>query len=484
MGKYITDYFLYRKRFVLGYTIVGLAAIMLLFVAALYVPGGLSSSEIRTSVTSNALSLDSFNPESIVNLPYHLMQRLSFTMFGVSELSVKLPSVILGLLSIAGMLILLQAWFKRNVAIITTILVVTTGQFLFISQSGSPNILYVFWSIWLLVAAMMVSRQAVWGSFWKIILFGVAALSLYTPLSIYILLALLSAVLLHPHLRFIVRRLSKPMLAVALLCALVLAAPLIQAVITEPAIGLRLLGIPDEWPSITANLMQLARQYFGFLSPSASAIMTPVYGLGSMLLIALGVYRLVTTKYTARSYIIAAWIILLLPILVINPAFISVTFVPVILLMGMGIGVLLGHWYQMFPQNPYARIAGLIPLAVLIGGMVFSGLDRYLYGYHYDPSTASNFSRDLDLLNEQLNKPDRGKVTIVTAESEAEFYKVIADHNKDVEILVSLPQVPATTTIITRESNAELPAASLNRIVTDTDYRDADRFYIYKTDQK
>jgi hypothetical protein len=331
---------------------------------------------------------------------------------------------------------------------------------------------------------MMVSRQAVWGSFWKIVLFAVAALSLYTPLSVYILLALLSAVLLHPHLRFIVKRLSKPMLAVALLCALVLAAPLIQAIITQPAIGLRLLGIPDEWPSITANLVQLLRQYFDFLSPSASAIMTPVYGLGSMLLIALGVYRLSTTKYTARSYIIVAWIILLLPILVINPAFISITFVPVILLMGMGIGVLLDYWYRMFPQNPYARIAGLLPLAVLIGGMVFTGLDRYIYGYHYDPSTASNFTRDLDLLNEQLNKPDRGKTAIVTSESEAAFYKVIADHNKDVEVLVSVPKKPTGTTIITHESGKSLPAASLKRIVTDTDYRDADRFYIYKTDQK
>ena len=484
MGKYITDYFLYRKRFALGYTIVGLAAIGLLFIAALYIPGGLSNAEIRTTVLSNSLSLDSFNPESIVNLPYHLLQRLSFTVFGVSELSVKLPSVILGLFAIAGMLILLQAWFKRNVAIITTILVVTTGQFLFISQSGSPNILYVVWSIWLLVAAMMVSRQAVWGSFWKIVLFGVAALSLYTPLSIYILLALLSAVLLHPHLRFIVKRLSKPMLAVALLCALVLAAPLIQAVITQPTIGLRLLGIPEEWPGIMANLLQLLRQYFDFFSPSASAIMTPVYGMGSMILIALGIYRLFTTKYTARSYIITAWIVLLLPILVINPAYISVTFVPVVLLMGMGIGVLLGHWYQMFPQNPYARIAGLLPLAVLIGGMVFTGLDRYMYGYHYDPSTASNFTRDLDLVNEQLAKPDRGKTVIVASESEAPFYQVIADHNKDVSVSISAPATIEQTVIATHDSKASLAADKLQRIITDTDYRDADRFYIYKTDQK
>lgn len=484
MGRYITDYLLYRKRFILGYSVIGLAAVGLLLIAGLYVPGGLSDAEMRTAVISNALSIDSFDPESIVNLPYHLLQRLSFTAFGVSQLSIKLPSLILGLLSIIGMLVLLQSWFRRNVAIITTVLVVTTGQFLFVSQSGTPNILYVFWSIWLLVAAMMVSRQAVWGGFWKIILFGVAALSLYTPLSLYILLALISAVILHPHLRYLVRRLSKPMLALALFCALILIAPLVYTIIQQPAIAMTLLGIPETWPNLVSNLVQLLRQYFDFVSPGTGELMTPVYGLGSILLISLGIYRLFTTKYTARSYIITAWIILLLPILVINPAFISVTFVPVILLMGMGIGVLLSHWYRMFPQNPYARIAGLIPLAVLIGGMVFTGLDRYIYGYHYDPRTAGNFSQDLKLLNGQLKEADRGQTTIVASEGEAEFYRVVADHTKNLSVATTLPQVPTPTVIITHDAHLNLPVPTLHRIITDKTYRDGDRFYIYKTDQK
>lgn len=484
MGKYITDYFLYRWRFVLGYSLIGLASIGLLLIVGLYVPGGISDAEMRTAVISNALSVDSFNPESIINLPYHLLQRLGFFAFGISQLTIKLPSLILGLLSIIGMLILLQSWFRRNVAIITTVLVVTTGQFLFIAQSGTPNILYVFWSIWLLVAAMMVSRHAVWGAFWKIVLFAVAALSLYTPLSLYILLALVSAVILHPHLRYLVRRLPKPMLAVALLCAFVLSAPLIQTIVTQPAIGLSLLGIPEQWPNIISNLVQLLRQYFDFVSPGQGELMTPIYGLGSMLLIALGIYRLFTTKYTARSYIIVAWILLLLPILVINPAFVSVTFVPVVLLMGMGIGVLLGHWYRLFPQNPYARIAGLIPLAVLIGGMVFSGLDRYMYGYHYDPKTTSNFSQDLDLLNDQLNEKDRGPTTIVTSEREAEFYRVVADHNENLAVAITLPQTPTATTIITHNARQTLPTQTLHRIITDRSTRNADRLYVYKTDQK
>lgn len=485
MGKYVTDYFLYRWRFVLGYGVIGLALVGLLLIVGLYIPGGLSESERQSAIASDALSFASFTPDDVVNLPFHLLQHLSLTLFGVSAISIKLPALILGFISAIGMFILLRTWFRRNVALITTVLVIATGQFLFVAQSGSPSIVYIFWSIWLLVAAMMVSRRARFGTAWKIALFAVAALSLYTPLSAYILLALASAIALHPHLRYVVRRLSKAKLAIGTACAIVLLIPLGYSLIQKPALIWQLLGIPAQWPDLFANLSQLLHQYFDFISPSSGALITPIYGLGSMIFILFGVLRLVTTKYTARSYIITAWLVLLLPILIINPNFVSVTFVPVILLMGMGIGRLLGHWYQLFPRNPYARIAGLIPLAILIGGMVFSGIDRYMYGYHYDPQTASNFSKDIRLLNAQLRQTTTPTSIIATA-GEVPFYQMVARHAKDVS--VSEPQTatmpPSGTTLVTHNAKPSVRFSNPEEIITDALSNDADRFYIYKTEAK
>jgi hypothetical protein len=487
MGKQISDYTLYRWRYTLGYLLIGITVIGMLVVAGCFIPGGLSQAEIQSVVTSSALpfSLAAFDPSAIINLPYHVLQHLSLNLFGVSIISVKLPSLLLGLLSALGMLLLLRMWFRQNIAILTTILVITTGQFLFVAQSGTESIVYIFWTIWLFVAAMKVSRQAKWSGLWKIVLFSVAALSLYTPLSIYILLALISAVILHPHLRYIVRRLSKPKLMVAMLCALVLVAPLGYVVARHPSVGLTLLGVPTTRPDFQANILQLLHQYFDFVSPSSGIIMTPIYGLGSMILILLGVFRLVTTKYTARSYIIATWSILLLPVLVINPSFVSVTFVPVVLLMAMGITVLLTKWYRLFPRNPYARFAGLIPLIVLVGGMVFSGVDRYMYGYLYDPQTASNFSKDLRLANSQLGDKTRGATTFVVAESEVAFYSVIAHHHDTVTVATDLTQAtPSAATVIMSHAAHKATDPIPQRIVTDATSHDADRFYIYKTDQK
>jgi len=485
MGKQITDYLLYRWRYILGYTLIGLTVLGLLLVAMLYIPGGISQSEMSSVVTSNAISfsLSSFDPGNIINLPYHLFQKLSISMFGLSNVSIKLPSFILGLLSAFGMLILLRMWFRQNVAVLTTILVITTGQFLFIAQNGTPSIVYLLGPIWLLVSAMMVSRKAKWSGAWKLLLFGIAALSLYTPLSIYILIALLSAVLLHPHLRYLVRQLSKVKILIASICALILTAPLMYVVVLHPSVGVTLLGIPEQWPNFADNLLQLLRQYFDFISTNSGSPMAPIYGLGSMILICLGIFRLATTKYTARSYIICIWIILLVPILAINPSFVSVTFVPVVLLMAMGISTLITNWYTLFPRNPYARFAGLLPLAVLIASMVMSGIDRYAYGYLYSPQTASEFSDDLRLLNKQLDGPSKDATVMLVSEAEVPFYSVVARQYSAVTVATTPTALPSTTKTIIVGSSMHPTINNLGepaRIITSSTTHSSDRFYLYK----
>lgn len=479
----ITDYLLYRWRYILGYGVIILSILGMLTVALFYIPGGLSEAEMQSVVISSSLtlSLTEFDPSSIINLPYHLLQRASITLFGLTPLGIKLPSFILGIASALGILLLLRKWFKQNIAVLTTILVITTGQFMFLAQNGTPAIVYIFWPVWLLVTALMVSRQTGWTTLWKIILFGLAALSLYTPLTIYILLALVSSVILHPHLRYLVKQLSKPKLLFASVCALILLAPLIYVGILHPSIAFQLLGIPETWPNLVANCAQLAHQYFDFITPSSGTIMAPIYGLGSMILIGLGIFRLFTTKYTARSYITIAWVALLIPVLLINPNYISITFVPGILLMAMGVSKLLTLWYQLFPRNPYARFAGLLPLIILIGGMVFSGVDRFMYGYLYDPKTAVNFSTDLDLLNNQLADKNRGTTQLIVTPSELPFYSVVAKYNADVFSATAPQPQGAVTTIVSRNAVAAFTGVEPWRIVANATNNNGDRFYIYKT---
>lgn len=478
----ISDYFLYRWRYLLGYGVIILMMVGLFAVAWLLIPGGLTVAEMNSAITSSAFSfsIDALTPASMINLPYHVLQYLSFKAFGMSDLTIKLPSLILGLFSALGILMLLRMWFKQNVAVITTVLVVTTSQFLFLAQDGTPTVLYVFWTVWILVFALMVSRQARGALLWKVGLFIVTALSLYTPLEIYILLALLSAVVLHPHLRYIVKQLSKGRLAFATVLGLVLLAPLAYALVKQPSLGLQLLGIPTEPLHILTNVKTLFSQYFAFLSPGGQVTITPVYGLGTWLLIVLGVVRLFTTKYTARGYITIAWSILLLPVIIVNPQYVSVTFIPVVLLMAMGVSLLITKWYRLFPRNPYARIAGLVPLAIVIGGMVFSGVDRYMYGYTHIPAVANQFSDDLTLLNKKLADKNLGTTLLVVAPGEEPFYRAVVKFSPHVKLTSSVITFPADTLIVSRDGRISQNYQSIpNEIIANDKYKAADRFYIY-----
>jgi len=481
MARKMTDFTLYRWRFAVGYALLGILLTLLLVFAALYVPGGLSNIEMASVVQSDSLNLKSFNPSDIVNLPYYLLQHASISILGVSTLSIKLPSLLLGLASIIGIILLLRTWFRDNVAILTTILVVTSGQFLFVTQSGANQILYIFWSVWLITAAMMISRRARFGFFWKLALFVLAALSLYTPLSIYVLIALGSAAILHPHLRYVARRLSKVRILLGVSLGVVLLLPLVYAIYKDPAIGLRLLGVPRQLPPLIDNGLQLFSQYLNFTAENSGSFITPVYGLPLVLLIGLGIYQLFSTKYTARSYVISIWIVLLAPVLLLNPRFINITFVPAVILLATGVNFLFSQWYRLFPYNPYARAAGLIPLAVLILSLVTSGVGRYAYGYHYDPEVASNFSTDLQLLETIKSQENSGTVSLISSDDESSFYKVVAKYDPSI-VLVNATQ-DAPTVAVTRQAQQEDSYGIPANIITNSLSSNANRFYIYKTSE-
>lgn len=480
MGKtLITDFFIYKWRYVVGYALVVIAFIALLLFAGLYVPGGLSPAEMRTVANSTSISLSDPQSLTIINMPYYVVQKYILDFFGVTNFSIKFFSLVCAFITGIGAVFLLRRWYRPNIAVLTAIIMITTGQLLFIAQSGTASITYVMWPVWLLLAATMITSSNTHKRFWKVMFFILMALSLYTPLSIYLVLAIVSAAILHPHVRHVLRRMSMPHLSGLLVMSIVIAAPLGYLMYLRPELALQLLGAPSLWPpDLMANAGVVIQQYFNFISPKSGTLMTPVLGLGSIALIGLGAWQLFKTRYTARSYTLTAWAILLIPVLLINPIYTSITFVPFLLLAASGLNLLLRSWYGMFPLNPYARIAGLLPLIILVTGLVISGVDRYIYGYHYDPNTAKSFSRDLTLLNYQVRGSE--PTILYVDKDEKPFYTAIAEYNKGTPLTVttSIPQSGNFTA--TKKAHANVGNQTVDRIVTTGYLNDADRYYVYK----
>lgn len=470
----ISKFLVYQWRYILGYGMVALLLAGLMVFAALYVPGGISPEETRGVILADSIRLSDPSTWATPNLPYLLFQKFLFFLFGVHEFTIKLPSLIIGMLSALGLIALLRRWFRPNIAVLASLIAVTTGQFLFIAQNGVPSILYVFWPVALLLLGTQITRVNKYRFLWKILFAVTVALSLYTPLSIYSLIAITVTVMLHPHLRNAVRKLSKLKVLIGIAVVLALITPLIIGILHNPSLGLRLLGIPQAWPDFWQNIITILNQYFLFWEPSTTTLMTPVFGLGSIMLLGLGLYRLIMTRETTRSYLIIIWLLCLAPVLLVNPQFTSITFVPAVLLFAAGITSLISYWYRLFPFNPYARITGLIPLIVIITVLIGSGIDRFIYGYHYDPNTATNFSKDLKLI------PKRTHQLVVSADEEP-FYKVVSKYDK---YMVITNNPTDDTFVATKSSKKDFDGYQISQIITTTYKNDADRLYVYqKTDQ-
>lgn len=487
MAKWLDpDSFLYRKRYIIGYAIITLAFLAILYLAGTLVPGGLNKTEEQSLVTAAGLDLQ--NPESfaVSNLPYYALQRGIVELFGVSVITIKLPSLILAFVAGIGAVFLLRRWFKPNIALLSTMIIITTGQFLYVAQSGTPSIMFIVWPIWLLLTATLITTAPTYARFWKILFFILVPLSLYTPLSIYIVLAIVSAGLIHPHVRYVLRRMSKLHLVLLCLLSFALVAPLAYLATREPSLIGQLFGLPEAWPpNLAENGRTLLQQYFNFIQPQSGALMTPVLGLGSILLIALGIWRLFKIRYTARSYTIVAWVILLIPVLLINPTFTTVAFVPLLILLAMGLEFLLRSWYRMFPRNPYARFVGLVPLAILVSGLMISGMSRYFHGYRHDPTTASQFTDDLTILQSKIVSDKQ--TLLIAHKDEAPFYEAVAAINGDKRgklVVVTTPpssvskQFGTIAATHSAHTDVDLP---IERIVTTHTSNDANRFYTYKT---
>ncbi len=197
----VTDIFLYRWRYVFGYTMLALLYIGAIIISALHVPGGLSQAEIDMVNTTNHLNF-SVEGIAVTNLPFHLLQLLFFKLFGVSLLTIKAPAVILSIASSIAIFFLLKRWFKPSTTILSLLIMATTGQFLFIGQSATVGILYIFYTALTLLFATLILQKAQNASIWRISLAITTALSLFTPYFWYINLGLLIIAFLHPHPRY------------------------------------------------------------------------------------------------------------------------------------------------------------------------------------------------------------------------------------------------------------------------------------------
>jgi 4-amino-4-deoxy-L-arabinose transferase-like glycosyltransferase len=492
----INELTLYRYRYLIGYGLLAILSVGLLLLFVGKVPAGFSSAEEASALASSQITFDqSFLPSTnTIDLPYHLIQHFSLKLFGLGTLGVRLPSLIFAALGMVFLLLVLRRWLQENVAIAWGILIATSTWFLMLGRTGAPDIMLVFWTSLILLLATLVSQQSKGYQVWKALLLASIALSFYTPLMAYLFIASALAAMSQPHLRYILRYAEKTSLTLGTILFVALLLPLAWHVWRDPIILRDLLAIPAKLPGAITFFRDLGIAVGSIINPfqySIGTIITPLLGIPTIAFATVGLIRTINDYHSVRSYVLLLWLAVLTPVIGLNPNYPHVMFVLVMLLGAIGTQVFFRYWYDLFPRNPYARVFGLLPLALLLVSTINFNYQRYFTGVVYARSSVQLYDPNPLLLHDTLaSKAYRNQnIVLVTTPDRKQLYEIDKAIAKNLKVTTPsqyAPDASANNIILdvgaesqlTNDQRAALPKTTSRLLVTDRK-DDALRFRIY-----
>ena len=467
----ISKLFLYRYRFIIGYIILGLAFAGLLIGLPLIAQTGLSEAEIESATNSYYLGKDGILNGDLVDLPYRVLQKYSILFFGLSEYTIKLPSIVMGLLLGFTLILLLNRWFKSNVSLLASCLIVLSTPFLFLAGSGTPLIMLVFWPTLLLWLGSKIQGEKRPKPLYSFIFSIVMLLSIFTPYMIYFAVFCVVFVLAQPHLRFIIKRLPKiPLILVFLVIAGGFTA-LGISVYHHPETIMELLFTKDfQIGNFFSNIAVGLAPVFSWYNSLESVFLSPLVSLPTLALVLIGLFSTTKGFFASRNSIASILLVFGLVITGFNPSAVIFLILPLSILVAHGIKYLLEKWYGLFPENPYARISALLPLTILFGIIIIPGLLQYMYGYRYNPKVANEFNYNIGVIRKNLTDEH-----LVVSEH-YEFYKILEDSTD----LTVTNQVEKDVKLAVLGAPSDTPKKyKLSQIITSPMRDNSDIIYLY-----
>ncbi len=472
----ISKLFLYRYRFVIGFILLTAAYLGILFGLPLLSPAGLSEAEMQSATSSYAVQLDSVFRGDIVDLPYRVLQKLSIMTFGLTVYAVKLPSIIIGAVLGGILILLLNRWFKTNVALFASILAVLSASFLYLAGSGTPLIMIVFWPtllLWLGSKIQGVTKPKPMYCF--VFAFALLA-SIFTPYMIYLAGFIVLFAFLHPHLRFTIKTLPTFPLVLTIFIIIVGLAAAVMAAFINPQIIAELLLAPDFSVQKFFNNIQIAfLPFFAWNTTLDSSFLSPFVGLASVVLAVIGLLSTSKGFFASRNSIAICLIIFTIFLSGLNPEAAILILLPMAILIAHGLRYILAKWYDLFPDNPYARISAVFPIGLFLGIMITGGITHFLYGYRYIPIVADKFHDDIKLIEANLSTND---TLYVTDELSYNFYQILNRQGK-YTVVQTLPEKPEDLPKHFATLGRETVSAEIERIITSPKSDNSDRIYVY-----
>ena len=441
----------YQLRYVLLYIIIG--ALLLGSIIAMPALTGM-----RLSEAEQASALTSISPDlHLANFPYHLLQGLSVHLLGLNPLAIKLPSIVLGIITAILITLLLNRWYRNLTAFTATALMVSSVAFLSLTGQGTPDILYVLFPILMLwLGSQIIDEKP---KITTVVALAVTTIiSLFIPYMVYFNIALFFLIITHPHLRFSLVQIPKRAIVIAIIATVAMLVPLVFFM--EGFEVWRFVG-PD------LNMMHNAATAWGQIAGLNEPLAW--FSLPVLALAAIGIWATFQDYHIARNHIVFILIVVVALASLFFPPFFAIAILLITILVGNGLGFLIKNWRGIFPHNIYATLIALMPLVafcllIAMGSINFFYIaPRTITGVHYAANT------DYQLLDESLQEGDR-----LVIKNGAAFYDAAFPGHQVNESLDDLNggRIISDHPISTNRR--------LERIITNSSATQAARFYIYR----
>ena len=470
----ISKLFLYKHRFVIGYILLGLAFVGLLFLVPLIAQKNLSSAEMESAVSSYNLEPDAVFNGDLVDLPYRLLQKVSIMAFGLTPFAIKLPNIIIGILLGFLLILILNRWFKNNVSLLASILMILSTLFLSLIGTGTPLIMLVFWPTLLLWLGSKIQGEKRPEPIFCFAFALSLLFSIFTPYMVYFAILCVVFAISQPHLRFVIKRLPKIPLVIIGLFVLAGIALVVLSIIKAPSVALELLFAKNFSTSeFLHNVSTGFTPIFSWNNGPEGAFLSPLISLPTFALVLIGLFSTTKGFFASRNSIATLLLIFTVVITGFNPSSIVFIIIPLAILVAHGLKYVLEKWYGLFPENPYARISALIPLSILFAVMILPNLLQNMYGYRFNPSVAHYYTNNLSIIRDKLTD----ETIIAEPDSlEYKFYKILEDST---EIKVSSEITTGKALAFLKKPEKKPEGYKLSRIITSEKSDNSDIIYLY-----
>jgi ABC-type multidrug transport system fused ATPase/permease subunit len=332
----------------------------------------------------------------------------------------------------------------------------------------------VFWPTLLLWLGSKIQGEQKPKPLYSIIFALALLLAVFTPYMIYFAIICVIFAITQPHLRFVLKSLPKiPLIITALIVISGLAALVVNIINNGNTIAnllaSRNLSLGVFWNNLKTGL----RPLLSWRTSVESIFLAPLISLPTFAVALIGLFSTTKGFFASRNSIASLLIVFTLIIAGFNSNAIIFFILPLSILTAHGLKYILEKWYGLFPENPYARVSAIFPLIILFGLILVPSLSQYIYGYHYNPNLANNFTNELTTVHKNLSDE-----TLLVPENKSAFYRII-ENSSDIKIITELPEEKLEHFASLGKLDNLSTSYQLSRIITSAKSDNSDIIYLY-----